>query len=597
MAATEEEPVPGERDPEGLLEVLFLRGSPADPLAVPPNPGGPGCRFSVPGGATILQAARAAGFPIGTDCGGFGKCTRCRVIPLDPAAGPGAAPAWLPPPNSAERTQLSTEELRAGWRLACQVEVQGRLAVLAPRPGDRPVRKSIDTSIPLRLDPWAGPGGRPLRPAESSQRALGAVVDIGTTNVCGYLLDLETGALLAEAWRPNSQRPWGADLMTRVLAASPPNAGGNGAGEELTRAVRRDVDQVLADLLRQIRARRRQVAGLVFVGNSVMHHLFMGMAVESFGVAPYMPLTADGMTFSPRELGIRLDVSSKAHFLPLLAGFVGADAVGVALALGLDRPERESVSLALDLGTNVEILLGAPGGEIWCASTPAGPAFEGGEIRFGMGATPGAICAMDVHEGDFALRTIEGLPATGICGTGLIEAVAGLLDLGVVDPSGRFRESVEPGNALPDSLAQRLVDGNGERGFLLAPGGRSGPVVLGQWDVRRFQAAKAAVRAGADLLLQEAGLRWGEVREVFLAGAFGTHLRPERAVRIGLLPPKSIDHVRVVNNAAASGARLALLSRAELERATALKSKARYVELAGRKDFQECFIEALPFPT
>jgi uncharacterized 2Fe-2S/4Fe-4S cluster protein (DUF4445 family) len=422
------------------------------------------------------------------------------------------------------------------------------------------------------------------------------VVDIGTTNVCGYLLDLETGALLAEAWRSNSQRPWGADLMTRVLAASPPDAGGKGAAEELTRAVRRDVDQVLTDLLRQVRARRPQVAGLVLVGNSVMHHLFMGMAVESFGAAPYMPLASGGVAFSPRDLGIRLDASSKAHFLPLLAGFVGADAVGVALALGLDRPERESVSLALDLGTNVEILLGVPGGEIWCASTPAGPAFEGGEIRSGMGAGPGAICGMDVREGDFVLRTIGDLSAAGICGTGLIEAVAGLLDLGVIDPSGRFRAAAGPGKALPESLARRLLDGDGERGFLLALGGRLGPVVLGQWDVRKLQAAKAAVRAGADLLLKEAGLRWDEVREVFLAGAFGTHLRPERAVRIGLLPPESADRVRVVNNAAASGGRLALLSRAELERATALKSKARYVELAGRKEFQECFIGALPFP-
>ncbi|MEK6711222.1 MAG: ASKHA domain-containing protein [Nitrospinota bacterium] len=573
-----------------------MRDFPLSQPAASQDPRGPEGRLSVAGGTTILQAARAAGFPIGVDCGGFGKCTRCRVIPLDRADGPGASPAWLPPPNPAERAQLSSEELSAGWRLACQVEVRGRLAVLAPHPADRPVRKTIDTSLPLRLDPWAGPEGRPLQPAESPERALGAVVDIGTTNVCGYLVDLETGALLAEAWRPNSQRSWGADLMTRVLAASRPEAGGSGSREELTRAVRRDVDRILTDLLRSIRARRRRVAGLVFVGNSVMHHLFMGMAVESFGAAPYTPLADGGMAFCPRELGLRLHASSKAHFLPLLAGFVGADAVGVALALGLDRPERKSVSLALDLGTNVEILLGTPGGRIWCASAPAGPAFEGGGIRSGMGAGPGAVCAVDVVVGDLALRTIEDLPPAGICGTGLIEAAAGLLDLGVVDPSGRFREAVELRDTLPESLTRRLVDEKGGRGFLLAPGGGSGPVVLGQWDVRKLQAAKAAVRAGADLLLQEAGFRWEEVSEICLAGAFGAHLRPERAARIGLLPPIPLERVRVVNNAAASGARLALLSRAELARATALKRKARYVELAGRMEFQERFIEALPFP-
>ena len=596
MAATEKESAPPEEMKEGPFELLLFRPPPAAPHAASPHPGEPACRTSVARDTTVLQGARAAGFPIGTDCGGFGKCTRCRVIPLSRPGGSGCAPAWLAPPTPAERTQLSPEDLGAGWRLACQVRVQGSLAVLVPCPEDRPVRKTIDTSLPVRLDPWADLGGPRPSPARGAQRAYGAVLDIGTTNVCGYLIDLETGVLMAEAWRPNGQRAWGADLMTRVLAASPPEAGGGGARGALTRAIRHDADMILTDLLRSIRGRRRQVAGLVFAGNSVMHHLFMGMPVESFGSAPYAPLTSEGVAFCPRDLGIRLSASAKAHFLPLLAGFVGADAVGVALALGLDRPERNSVALALDLGTNVEILLGTPGGDIWCASTPAGPAFEGGEIRCGMGAVPGAICAVDIGEDDLILRTVEGLPAVGICGTGLIEATAALLDGGVIDPTGKFREAGALRKTLPGSLFGRLVDGNGARGILLATGGKAGPVILGQWDVRKLQAAKAAVRAGADLLLKEAGFQWEEVKEIFLAGAFGAHLRPERAGRIGLFPPILAGRVEVVNNAAASGARLALLSRAELARATALKGKARYVELAGRKEFQESFLEALPFP-
>jgi uncharacterized 2Fe-2S/4Fe-4S cluster protein (DUF4445 family) len=505
------------------------------------------------------------------------------------------APAWLGPPNSAERRRFSPEEIRAGWRLACQVRVRGRLAVLAPRPEDRAVPKTMDTSLPVRIEPWCGRGGARPRTAGSAPEALGAVVDIGTTNLCGYLLDLETGGLLSEAWRPNSQRAWGADLMTRVLAAGPREAGGGESGEDLTRAVRGDVDALLTDLLRPIRARRGQVAGLVFVGNSVMHHLFMGMAVESFGAAPYRPLADGAMAFRPRDLGLRLPAPAEARFLPLLAGFVGADAVGVALALGLDRPGRTTVSLALDLGTNVEILLGTPEGRIWCASTPAGPAFEGGEIRCGMGAGPGAVCAMEAGEGDFSLRTIGELPPAGICGTGLIEAAAGLLDLGVIDPSGRIRGGA-PGDGLPAPLRRRLVEEDGTRGVLLAEGGQAGPVVLTQMDVRKLQAAKAAVRAGVELLLRDAGFRWEEVGEVCLAGAFGAHLRPERACRIGLLPRLPLDRVRVVNNAAASGARLALLSRSELARASDLKGQAGYVELAGRREFEESFIEALPFP-
>ncbi|MFQ5895206.1 MAG: ASKHA domain-containing protein, partial [Nitrospinota bacterium] len=329
------------------------------------------------------------------------------------------------------------------------------------------------------------------------------------------------------------------------------------------------------------------------------HHLFLGIPVESLGVAPYVPLVDEDVAFRPRDLGLRLPPGARAHFLPLLAGFVGADAVGVALALNLDRPGREKAALAVDLGTNVELLLGTPDGVLWCASTPAGPAFEGGEVRCGMAAGEGAICAMDVQEGRIRLCTIEGLPAAGICGTGLVEVVAGLLDLGVVEPSGRMRPAEELPEGASEALRRRIFESDGGRGFTLEEGRNSAsvrPIVLEQWDVRRLQFAKAAVRAGADLLLQAAGLAWEDVGAVRLAGAFGAHLRSERARRAGLLPPVPLERVRVVNNAAASGARLALLARAELERASALKERARYVELAGRPEFQDAFVKALPFP-
>ncbi|MFQ5896203.1 MAG: 2Fe-2S iron-sulfur cluster-binding protein, partial [Nitrospinota bacterium] len=304
-------------------------------------------------GTHILGAARAAGLPLGAECGGFGKCRCCRVVPLAPAEGGRGAPAWLGCPNAAERRQLTPEELAAGWRLACQTPVRGDLAVLAPLPDDRPARKTIDTSLPVRLDPWAerlslrveaGEGreggalmaralaalrlrkdspGRPsvdvglfprlephlsraltqktpltltlvegavvdLEPGDTARKAYGAVIDIGTTHLYAYLIDLATGALLAEVGRPNSQRAWGADLMARVLAATPRAGGGGGAREELTRAVRRDVDQIITTLLRQSRVRKRHLVSLTFVGNSVMHHLFLGIPVESLGVAPYV---------------------------------------------------------------------------------------------------------------------------------------------------------------------------------------------------------------------------------------------------------------------------------------------------------------------
>jgi uncharacterized 2Fe-2S/4Fe-4S cluster protein (DUF4445 family) len=567
------------------------------------------------------------------------------------------------PPNAVERRQLSSEELEAGWRLACQLKVEGDLAALAPHPSDKVGRKSIDTSIPLFLDPWAGRiafspeperdeetvsavrhsfremslSGRlkdhprlegeivsrlneavrgnqeasmvsltiaegevvDVEVGDTSKQVYGAVIDIGTTNICGYLVYLINGSLLAETVRPNSQRAWGWDLMARVHAASRREHGGKEALDELTSTVREDVDRVLGDLLRQTRVRRRDVISLIFVGNSVMHHLFFGLPVETFGVAPYVPLKDEGTGFSPADLGLRLPPSARAHFLPLFAGFVGADALGVALALDLGREELEKPLLSLDLGTNVELLLACPDGNLWCTSTPAGPAFEGGEIRCGMSSVPGAISEIDINGEHLEIRTIEGSPPAGICGTGLIEVAGCLLDLGVLDYSGRILPAEESPAGVPESVRRRIVEKEGVRRFILEEAGRSAsgsPIFLDQWDVRKLQSAKAAVKAGANLLLREAGVEWGELETVFLAGAFGTYLRPGRAVRIGLIPPLPEDKVRVVHNAAGSGGRLALLSREKLAHGVELKEKVRNVELAGRSEFQDAFLHAIPFP-
>ncbi len=511
MAGTEAKPGRGESESPPACEVLFLRPPPSGPGKSPAAPGEildedrSLRRVSLEGGLTLLEAARISGFPIGTECGGFGKCTRCRAIPLAlgdrDRHGP-HPPSWLMPPNAAERRQLSSEELEAGWRLACQLKVEGDLAALAPHPSDKVGRKSIDTSIPLILNPWAEraafrpePAGdedtvsairRGLREmsesgrlkvhprlegeivsrlneavrgnreasvisltitegevvdaeaGDTSKQVYGAVIDIGTTNICGYLVHLIDGSLLAEAVRPNGQRAWGWDLMARVHAASRREHGGNEALDELTAAVRKDVDRILGDLLRQARVRRRDVISLVFVGNSVMHHLFFGLPVESFGMAPYVPLKDEGVRFSPADLGLRLPRSARAHFLPLFAGFVGADALGVALALDLGRKNLSKPVLALDLGTNVEILLACPDGNLWCASTPAGPAFEGGEISCGMSSVPGAISEIDINGEHLEIRTIEGSPPAGICGTGLIEVAGCLLDLVFLGVSGRI---------------------------------------------------------------------------------------------------------------------------------------------------------------
>ena len=513
--------------------------------------------------------------------------------------------------------------------------MESDLAALAPHPSDKVSRKSIDTSIPLLLDPWAERVAFCLEPAgdkntvsairrslremsqsgrlkehprlegeivsrlneavrgnqeasvvsltitdgevvdveagDTSKQVYGAVIDIGTTNICGYLVHLINGSLLTEAVRPNSQRAWGWDLMSRVQAASSRSQGGNGALGSLTAAVREDVDRILGDLLRQARMRRRDLVGLVFVGNSVMHHLFFGLPVESFGEAPYVPLKDEGAEFSPADLGLRLPPSARAHFLPLFSGFVGADALGVALALDLGRKVLKKSLLALDLGTNVELLLACPDGNLWCTSTPAGPTFEGGEIRCGMSSVPGAISEIDINGENLEIRTIEGSPPAGICGTGLIEAAGCLLDLGVLD---RFRAHLAGGGIPPGCAGKRpppgLLRREGRPSFC---SGRVGAIGFGLSCFSRPVGCEAASkcqgggqgRSGTSAAARRASNGRRSAKPFISQGAFGTNLQAREALFVlacFLLRSRWIE-IHIVQNAAGSGGRLALLSRAK----------------------------------
>jgi uncharacterized 2Fe-2S/4Fe-4S cluster protein (DUF4445 family) len=432
------------------------------------------------------------------------------------------------------RAVLSADEIAAGWRLGCMAEADG------------PVTLEIAQWSIAVLDDRAD---LPFEPADG----LGAVVDIGTTTLVAQLVDRQTGAVLRVETALNPQARHGADLMSRIRhdLAEP---------RVLTRLIRETVGGMLGRL-----AEENPLEEVLLVGNTAMHHLFGGLNVEPLAAVPFRPSVCEALELEASELGWSLDVHRPACFLPCVGGFVGSDLLAGLVAIGL--ADADAPGALLDLGTNGEIAVGNRT-RIRCASTAAGPAFEGGRIGMGMRAGAGAIDRVSVRHGAIDYSVIGGGLPRGVCGSGLVDAAAALLDLGWVEASGRM---------------------SGKRKSIPL----AGPVHLTQADLRELQLAKGAVAAGFDLLLD--GRQLTPAR-VFLAGAFGNYVRGESARRIGLLP-RWVDHPTSAGNTALRGARMLLL--AVSRRDQILKQVLQcteHVELAANPRFQDAFVECMMFP-
>jgi len=510
-----------------------------------------GRTLAVETGTQLSVALNAGEVFVETPCGSRGYCRKCVVKILGEA----------PPPTPADEEQLTPAELAHGFRLSCQLAVTGDLAVSivpAAMPDLKKVTMGRLTGT-VAIDPWVA-----LAP---DSRSIGLALDVGTTSIVGALLDLTTGEELAAQSIANPQAVHGSDLMSRLSYAT--TSSRNAA--ELQTLVLDAVRQMLAGLCRKARVEPGAVLAAAVAGNTAMHHLFLGLPVESLALAPYVPAVTDAYVG-------QLPGLPPIYALPNIAGFVGADAVAAGIAAGIDQ--GEGTLLMVDIGTNGEMLL-RHNGVVYACSAPAGPAFEGGEISQGMRANPGAIEAVRFDGRDLQVEVIRGHAARGICGSGLLDAVAALLDAGLLDFTGRLRpQGPAAGRLTPDGMAVEL-----------APGVR-----LTQKDVRALQLAKGAIRSGIDLLLRVAGITATDLDAILLAGAFGNYLRRESAVAIGMLPDVLPEQVRRIGNAAAAGAKLVLLSRGVRERAEALARTATHVDLARHPDFEEIFMDALNFP-
>lgn len=425
-----------------------------------------------------------------------------------------------------------------------------------------------------------------VEPGDTRGLLCGAAVDIGTSTLAVSLVDLTTGAEVAASSGPNPQAAFGADLMTRLGHAFRPEG-----RRELRERVAGTVNALLAEACRRGGIPVEAVYAASVVGNTAMHHLFLGLAVEQLGLAPYVPAVTGPLLLAAEEAALNINPRGVVYCLPCIGGFAGADIAAVLLATRLW--ESDEPVLVIDLGTNGEILLGDRTGVLVC-SAPAGPAFEGGAVSRGMRAVAGAIQGVAIEE-DVRLDVIGGVPPRGICGSGLVDAVAAMLRAGVLDPSGRLRPDRRGG--LPDAVARRFDESGSS--FILAwpePGGVAEAVALTQKDVRQLQLAKGAIRAGVEVLLAERGLRPADLGAVLLAGTFGNYIKEESALAIGLLPPVPVERVRPIGNAAMAGARLALLSREARLTLERTVGRVRHVPLATRADFQEIFIAGTAFP-
>ncbi len=621
-------------------------------------------------GESLLDAARRLGVEIESICGGRLTCAKCKVRVEEGSFakhGINSSADHVSAAGDKERSLLArTGENGDGCRLSCTTYVHGDVLVYVPeesRAHKQVIRKSatervIDVAPAVRqvyvevdqaeLGEHRGDWGR-LQAALEAQWALtglsidlpalrrlqpvlrqggwavtvtlwhdrevidvqpgykegvyGLAVDIGSTTVAGHLCDLRTGAILSTEALMNPQVTYGEDLMSRVSFAMS-NSGGL---DKMHTAIIEALNTLAARAVRGAGLQLRDIHDAVFVGNTTMIHILLGINPQELGGAPFALATRDAVDVKARELGLRFHAGAYVHVLPAEAGHVGADNVGVLLA---EEPHRaEEMTLLVDVGTNAEIVLGNRY-RLLSASSPTGPAFEGAQISFGMRAAPGAIERVRIDPADWSARfrvigeerwsngwqtgpgaPVEAQPrhlAAGICGSGIIEVVAEMMLAGIIRADGRF---------TPDRPHERVIWQGKKGAYVLATGDQtttSQPILVTQDDVRAIQLAKAALYAGAKLLMARAGVT--QVERITLAGAFGSYIDPHYAMLLGLIPDCPLERVTAVGNAAGDGARIALLNHDKRAEAQALARWVTYIETAVDPEFQNEFVGAIHIP-
>lgn len=596
-------------------------------------------------GTTLLDAARRAGIEIEATCGGRGRCRSCRVKML---AGE------LAPPTIQDTIQLGHEAVHEErFRLACQTRVVAPCTAVSMPPkaesGHQILAGGVDvagsgltldsgvvkhlivakaptsehhqssdveeilaalppgTSRQLPLDvirklPAAlrKEKGRltvttftdriiDVEVGDTTGRSYGMAFDIGTTSIVGTLMDLATGEQLASVGSLNPQAVYGGDLMSRIAFAQ--------FNPDKLTTLRAKVLNAINDFIKEACTEAgvptENVYKIVIVGNTCMHHIFLGIDVTYVGLAPYAPVVRDLLVYPSRDLPLKAVPNAQVCMLPIVAGFVGADTMACVLATRIY--ESREIRALVDIGTNGEVVMGSRDRLLAC-SAPAGPALEGAQIRHGMRGAMGAIEKVSFDGKDIDFIAIGDAPPIGICGSGLIDACAKMLDAQVMDSNGKLRKTSR--DALPPKLRERLGEGEAGYEFVLAwkeQSGKDQNVTITQSDVRQLQLAKSAIYSGITMLQKVMDVPNEKLEQLMLCGGFGNYINVESAVRIRLLPTLDTSKITYRGNAAAIGAQMALLSETERLRSFELAQRIEHVALAARPDFQDIFVDGMVF--
>ena len=581
-------------------------------------------------GESLLDCAHRLGVGISSICVGKGTCHTCKVQVLSGAASR---------PTSNELEVFTSQELKDGWRLACQtyptsdcklavppesmthpqrIQVEGLEITVQPEPPVHayPLRltppslsaphadvdrlldalnrknpgicKSVDIEVVRDLSPklrswdWSCSvfvrGEEIVSIAPRRSQSLGLAVDLGSTKIAGYLVDLTTGRTLTAKGMMNPQVGYGEDIITRINYVITSPIG----GKEMQDAVLGAIMQIASDLCKEVDAKPQDIVESVIVGNTAMHHLLLRLPVRQLVFSPFVPAVSRALDVKARDIGLNIAPGAYVHILPNIAGFVGAD--HVAMLLATEVRWKKGIIIAIDIGTNTEISL-VKNGQIMSASCASGPAFEGYHIKNGVRASKGAIERVRITSDSVQYETIDGASPIGICGSGILDAMAQLFLSGIVDQGGKMIKDSHP----------RLQMTQGQPEFVLVTeeeGDGRPKITITQRDIRELQLAKAAIRASIQILLEQSKVSERQIDRVIIAGAFGSYIDVSNSIAIGMLPSLPRDHFEQVGNAAGVGAKLALISMSRRAMAKKLREKVRYVELATSTKFQKIFTQA-----
>lgn len=483
-------------------------------------------------GQTLLEILREAGFEVSAPCGGNGTCGKCTVYIAGEA------------------------------HLACQTEAADGMMVELPHTAELEVALGSDAVFAC----------------DSGLSGYGVAVDIGTTTVACHLVDLENGKTIAVAGEGNAQRSYGADVISRIQASVEGRLG------EMAEVIRKQLGEMMETLCREAKVSPAEVHFMTVAANTTMCHILAGLKPDTIGVAPFTPLSLFGDDYDAKSWGLPFD--GRVYLAPSVSGYVGGDITADLLAVDMDKASKPV--LLIDVGTNGEMALGC-GDKFVCCSTAAGPAFEGAQIRFGMTAAEGAISSVEYHDGALECKVIGGVEAKGICGSGLIDAIAVMLEVGALDETGRVLD-IDEDDDIPEEALPFLTLLDDEPAFRLTE-----QIYVTQSDVRKVQLGKGAIAAGIQVLIDTSDVNYDDIGALLLAGGFGSFIRPASAARIGLIPAELLGVTKAVGNTAAVGAKMALVSAEARERLDKLQKAMDYQELSGLAAFNTAYMEKMMF--